>query len=325
MISCRICSRELTQLTSSHLRPHGITIAEYKAKYPGAMIVSHEVRDKISSANSGNVRTEEHKANLKASVQKSFKEDGRVAHNKGIKGVIKNSAETKAKKRAIHLGAKRSQATKDRMSVANAGRQRSPEAIDKWRLSNALAIEKNGGVGFNKGFKHSQATKDALSAIASARTVADYGPKLTAMWAARKVWVPTDVQRENYRQARLTLMRDHPELVGFKWRDTKPELEFEEELVKHRMTYTKQYHSSKPHYLYDFKIGDDVLVEIDGPYHHNPKMHKTVEDYERQVARDKAKNVAALENGFTLYRIPVGQHLPQDWYDILKQQGWDLF
>lgn len=325
MISCCICDRELTQITSSHLRPHGISIAQYKIKFPGAEIVSREIRDKIANANKGKVRTEEHQANLKASVQKSFKEDGRVAHNKGVNGVIKDSEETKAKKRVIHLGAKRSQETKDRMSIANAGRQRSPEAIDKWRLSNALAIEKNGGVGFNKGFKHTQETKDNMSAIASARTEDQYGPKLEAMWAARKAWVPTDVQRANYRQARLTLMRDHPELVGFKWRDTKPELEFEAELVKHGMKYTKQYHSSKPHYLYDFKIGDDVLVEIDGPYHYNPKMHKTVEDYERQVARDKSKNVAALENGFTLYRIPVGQHLPQDWYDILKQQGWDLF
>lgn len=313
----------MNQITSSHLRAHGITLASYKTTYPDAKIVSDEVSNKISSKASGRVRTEEHKANLRASIQKGF-EAGRTAHNKGVKGVIKDSEETKAKKRAIHLGAKRSEETRQRMREANKGRQRSEEAIDKWRLSNALAIERNGGVGFNKGFKHTQEIKDRLSEIAKARTEDQYGPKLAAMWKARRGSTATEEQRERYRTARVKYMIANPDKLGKKLFDTKPELEFAAELDKRGLIYVKQYHTSDPHYLYDFKVGDTIF-EIDGPYHRRPEFFNTPEDFQKRVTTDAIKNLVAIRKGFKIYRIPVEQHLPSDWIDILRAQGCYMF
>ena len=324
MVKCQLCSREFTQMTNSHMKSHGLTLPEYKVKFPLAEIVSQALKDKISAANKGKVRTEEHKANLKASVRKTF-EDGRVAHNKGVTGVVKDSEETKAKKRAIHLGAKRSEETRQRMSVANAGRQRSEEAIDKWRLSNALAIEKNGGVGFNKGFKHSDETKDRLREIAKARGVEQYGPKLEAMWKARRGSVATPQQRLNYSKGRIEYMLANPDKINKVLFDTKPELEFAEELRKRNIPFTKQYHTSNPHCLYDFKIMDSIIVEIDGPYHYLEKMHSSPEAFQYRIEKDAIKNYVAIKKGFKIYRIKVAQHLPSDWIQILRDQGCDLF
>ena len=56
IIFCRECGKELHFITGTHLKTHGLTIDEYKAKYPTAPIVSHSVSKKISNSKIGKER-----------------------------------------------------------------------------------------------------------------------------------------------------------------------------------------------------------------------------------------------------------------------------
>jgi very-short-patch-repair endonuclease len=305
------------------MKSHGLTLPEYKVKFPLAEIVSQALKDKISAANKGKVRTEEHKANLRASVQAGFTA-GRVVHNKGVKGVVKDSEETKAKKRAIHLGAKRSEETRQRMSVANAGRQRSEEVIDKWRRSNALAIEKNGG-GFNKGHKHTQEFKDRLSAIAKARTEDQYGPKLEAMWKARREMETSDEQRNRYRDGTIRWMQQNPNRVF----NTGVEIAFKEFLNSHNVEFVQQFVIPGVQHPYDFYLPEfNTIVEIDGPQHWKAAIWgtsgKTADEkaaiLQRQLEKDAYENLMAGKHGYRIVRVLVEANLHTSPIGSLQEQ-----
>lgn len=49
MITCKICNREFEQITSSHLKKHGITVKEYKGRFPGELIFTEEGKSKLSN------------------------------------------------------------------------------------------------------------------------------------------------------------------------------------------------------------------------------------------------------------------------------------
>lgn len=130
--------------------------------------------------------------------------------------------------------------------------------------------------------------------------------------------------RMNYRNARIQYMSNYNGNGKGVFYDTKPELEFEKELKKLNVPYSKQFHTKQPHFNYDFLLWDCILVEIDGPYHRNPKMHSSQEMFEMTVMRDELKNRGAYAHGYLLGRIEVDSKLPVDWYDILVQQGINL-
>ena len=130
--------------------------------------------------------------------------------------------------------------------------------------------------------------------------------------------------RMNYRNARIKYMSENTGNGKGIFYDTKPELEFEEELKKLNVPYSKQFHTKQPHFNYDFLLWDCILVEIDGPYRRNPRMHSSQEMFELTVMRDELKTRGADAHGYLLGRIEVDSKLPTDWYDILVQQGIDL-
>jgi hypothetical protein len=289
---CQVCSKSFKIITSSHLKSHGHTFETYRALFPNAALVDESHKERLRTRNTA---------------------------RKGTKA----SQETKDKMAASHTGKTLSEATKDAIGAKHKGKTRSEAEIDKWRITYYASIEENGGKGFAVG-PRSQEFKDKMSAIASARPESSFKKKLEAMWKARRGSKATPEQRENYRKARLKVMQEQPETVGFIWRDTKPELEFEAELKKRNIPYRKQFHTAQPHYLYDFKVGN-MLFEIDGPFHYTQVVHRLPDGLQRQQERDLAKNIAASQLGYTLYRIPVTNRLPVDWIDILRKQGCGLF
>lgn len=265
--------------------------------------------------------TESHRKALSESLKRGFAE-GRSA-NKGKQGK-KDSEETREKKRIAALNRKpHSQATKDKIGKAHKGKTVPREVVERQQASLRLSIKANGG-GFATG-PRSQEMRDKMSEIVKARPESEWRPKMEAAWEARRNQEITDDMREKYRQARLRTMRDKPESVGIKvWFDTKPELEFEEELKKRGIKFQKQFHSSNPHYLYDFLIDDSILIEIDGPWHYKASLHRSEELFKKMQMRDAAKNLAAVKLGFRIARIEVGQKLPPDWFEILIIQGINL-
>lgn len=86
-IQCKICNVEFQKLiTSTHLKKHGTTTAEYKTKFGDQSLASDEYRKSTSLRNSGNNNPNfgnRHTSEAKLSISK--KKQGLTPWNKGIK------------------------------------------------------------------------------------------------------------------------------------------------------------------------------------------------------------------------------------------------
>ena len=318
MIRCYICSKFFNQISNSHLKKaHGITLAEYRQQFPDAPIVSEEVSNKISSKIKGKPRSEEHKSKLSKSIRTGYA-NGRQA-NRGMLGRTA-SEETREKNRRANTGRKHSEETKQKIGQGNKGKKMSPEAIAKQQASLKQSIKLNGG-GFATG-PRSQEFRDKMSEIALNRDPELVQKKVEQMWEARRGQVETEEQRDIKRQNRVKFMLENPEKVNAKLWDTRPELEFEAVLQEMNIVYKKQFHTSCPHYLYDFLVDDKFIVEIDGPYHYEPKLHgNDMVGFQKRLETDAIKNLTAGQKGYYIFRIKVGGNLPDDWEEQLAAQG----
>jgi very-short-patch-repair endonuclease len=230
--------------------------------------------------------------------------------------------------RASRAGYKHTQETKNKIGSKHRGKTRTPEEIDKWRASYAEYIAENGSPMTGK--PRSDEFKKKMSDIAKARTPEMVQAKVEQMWAARRGSIATDEQRERYSQARLKFMRENPEKLVTKLFNTRPEREFAVELDNRGLTYERNVQVGGR--VYDFRLEDMVLIEIDGPYHWNYKMYgnkempdaKRMALFEEAKKKDVYKNELAVKHGYTLYRIKVEGGLPIDWIAQLNNQGFQI-
>jgi very-short-patch-repair endonuclease len=241
----------------------------------------------------------------------------------------KDSTETIERKRIARTGKKHSEASKARIGAGNRGKKMSAEAIDKWRESYARYLEEHGSPMLGK--DRGEAFRKKMSEIAKARPKESVDAKVAQMLAARRGSKAAPEQRDRYREARLKYIADHPDKTPKRMFNTKPEQQFVAILDSCNLPYERNFRLGNR--LFDFKICDDVLIEIDGPYHRtlgfyiNPSAsdEEKVEKLRRFIERDRVKDKIARDNGFFIYRIPVGQGMPANWIEILQSYGCDLF
>lgn len=237
--------------------------------------------------------------------------------------------ETRAKMSASRTGKTHTEEAKAKIGSKHKGKKRTPEEIDKWRTSYAEYIKEHGSPMLGK--DRGEAFRKHMSEIAKNRPPELVQAKVERMWAARRGSKATPEQRERYTAARLKYMQENPDKLSPKMFNTRPEREFAAELDSRNISYTRSFHLTNR--VYDFKIGNDILVEIDGPYHREARFHggNYASDEERQIildriiARDKQKDQLAIDNGYKIFRIAVTNKLVADWYEQLKNQGFDLF
>ena len=239
------------------------------------------------------------------------------------------SEETRAKMRASRTGYTHSDETKDKIGAKHRGKKRSPEEIDKWRDSYAHYLEENGSpmLGMDRG----DAFKKRMSEVAKARSPEQVREKVEQMWAARRGSKATDEQRERYSQARLKYMEENPDKLPNKMFNTKPEQEFASILDNLAITYRRNVRIGNR--LYDFELDNNILIEIDGPYHWNYMMYgnrhmsdgERMSLFEESKKRDAYKDQLARDNNYKLYRIKVGGSIPEDWKTQLQEQDCTLF
>jgi very-short-patch-repair endonuclease len=237
--------------------------------------------------------------------------------------------EQRQKQKLARTGRKHSEETKAKIGARHKGKTRTAEEIDKWRESYALFLDQNGGSP-QKGYKRSEEFKARMSEIAQNRPAELVQAKVDVMLAARRGQKMTEEQKVNYSEARLKYIEENPDKVIPKLFNTKPEQEFEQELIKRGISYKKN--ARVGNRLFDFLVVDCV-VELDGPYHRNPLMHgnKSMSLEERQnllhdmQERDAIKTKLAQDAGYRVFRIDVGNHLPANWHQLLIDQGWDIF
>lgn len=235
--------------------------------------------------------------------------------------------ELRAKQKKSRTGRKQSEETKAKIGAGNKGKTRSKEEIDKWRESYAVFLEQNGGSP-QKGSKRSPEFCDRMRQIALNRDEALVQQKVTMMHEARRGSKATEEQRDNYRSGRINYMQENPDKLPRRMFNTVPEVEFEQILKDRNVRYERNFHLGNR--VFDFKIGDDVLIEIDGPYHRKLGLYLSINASDDQridklmkfIMRDRQKDRMAREKGYLVYRIPVGQHVPDNWYHILVDQGF---
>ncbi len=235
--------------------------------------------------------------------------------------------EQREAQRLARTGRKQSQETKDKIGAKHKGKKRSQEEINKWRVSYQEFLEQNGGSP-QKGMKRSDEFCARMSEIAQARDPELVQQKLEQMWEARRGSKATEAQRENYRDGRIKFMADNPHKLPRQMFNTVPEQEFAAILDQLNISYERSFHLGNR--VFDFKVGQNILIEIDGPYHRTLGFYLPPgsSDDEKVVKlmgfieRDRLKDNLARQHGYFIYRIPVGQHVPDNWLNILKDQGF---
>jgi very-short-patch-repair endonuclease len=240
------------------------------------------------------------------------------------------SVETRARMSASRTGKKHSPQAKAKIGAKHKGKKRTAQEIDKWRISYSKFLQENGGSP-QKGYKRSDEFKARMSEVALNRPPELVQQKIEQMWEARRGSKATPKQRENYSAGRIKFMIENPDKLGRKLFNTVPELEFEKELVARNITFSKSVHIGNR--VFDFKIGSNILIEIDGPYHRRLGMYIRTDASDddkiskllHTIERDRHKDRMARDAGYLVYRMPVGQHLPADWYQILEDQGFTEF
>lgn len=241
------------------------------------------------------------------------------------------SDELRARHIQLRTGRTHSEETKQKIGAKHKGKKRGEDEIAKWRDSYQKFLEENGGSP-QKGYKRSDEFKARMREVAQNRPPELVQQKVEQMWEARRGQKMTDEQKEVYSAARVKFMIENPDSLGpKKLFNTKPELQFEEELKLRAVRYKKSVHIGG--YLYDFLINDIAVIEIDGPYHYEPNMYgskndsmdKKLEGLRKTQEKDAKKTQRANEHGYDIYRIRVGGSLPEDWYSQLLCQNFDLF
>ncbi len=239
------------------------------------------------------------------------------------------SADTRAKMSNSKKGRKHTEETKAKIGSKHRGKKISDDSLNKWRISYQNFLQKNGGSP-QKGYKRSQDFKNKMSKLAKARSPELVQQKVDSMLAARRGQKMTVEQKEKYIDARLKYIAENPTKLPSRMFNTKPELEFQQELQVRQITFQKNKKIGKK--LFDFVIGNCV-VELDGPHHRNPLLHgnknMTLEEryslLKRTQENDEIKTQLAKDQGYQVFRIQVGSNLPKDWYQILINQGFNLF
>lgn len=241
----------------------------------------------------------------------------------------KDSAETIERKRLARTGKRHSDEARAKIGAGNKGKKMSAEAIDKWRESYAKYIEEHGSP--MQGKDRGEAFRRKMSAIAKARPREMVDAKVQQMLAARRGSKATPEQRETYREARLKYIADNPDKTPKRMFNTKPEQQFAAILDSYNLKYQRNFRLGNR--LFDFMVNENILIEIDGPYHRTLGFYieptasdeAKVEKLRRFIERDRLKDKIARENGYFIYRIPVGQGMPSNWIEVLQNQGCDLF
>jgi hypothetical protein len=242
----------------------------------------------------------------------------------------KDTPETIEKKRNGRIGKKHTKETKEKIGAKHRGKKMSAEATDKWRKSYARYIEEHGSPMLGR--DRDEAFKKKMSAIAKARPKELVDAKVSQMLAARRGSKATPEQRETYQNARLKYIAENPNKIPSRMFNTQPEQAFAKLLDEQNIPYVRNFRLENR--LYDFKVLDDTLIEIDGPYHRTLGFYirpdasddAKVEKLRKYIERDRIKDQIAYKNGYFIYRIPVNNKLyPEIWIEYLEEYGCDIF
>ena len=305
-VRCEVCQRDLPQISNSHLKLHGLTVAEYQTRFPDAPIITKQTREKISEVNTGIVRSEENRKRI-SEGRKGIRPEN---HPRYVKGAYSPSEETRRKMAEARLGALHDEETKRKIGDAHRGVPETREAIEANRQAQLEYWKDKPGSNLGRVFNDEERAAMVEGRMAWEQTLtpeyrAERRARLIAQCVGKK---RTPEQRETYRRARLKYMEENPE-VWQKFTETNLEIEFkawcdELEIECRPQCFISEGDLSHP---FDFYLPEyGVLVECDGPHHWegpwwscpDPKAVLAI-----QIAADQVWTRRAEELGYTVVRL----------------------
>jgi len=260
MVDCAICNKEMKRVTSSHLKTHNITTAEYLAQFPGSVLFSDELRhaygkhardnnpmhdpvsvEKVRNALTGKRKTEEHKQKLSTARTGVSWGTHTPEHKEYMKVVSKINMEER---------------------IANGWKQK-PWTAERRAKQSTKMIGNTIGLG-GSGNK---------------------GKKLDL----------SDNQRRNRSKKRVEFMskNDTPKT------HTSIELSFIEFCKNNDILYIHQHpiHTEKGSWLFDFLLPNlNLLVEVDGEYWHTSKRQINRDLIKNNVALASGHTILRLSD-----------------------------
>lgn len=298
MVTCRICGERMAFINGTHLRTHGgMTGADYKDMFPGAPLIAEGVSELLSE-NANRVFTDEHKENISKGRSGVIPKN----HPRHTKGTYTASPETVEKIRQVHLGSKRSEETKKKISEAARRRIYSEEEINRLRSF----------AGKTSGFKdktHSDEIKAILSEKAIIRE-SKYSDeyKIERARHAGRHNVVSDEHKERLRKLWFERAAGGGPWISKSERNMAEALEtmgidFKIQYLLPEMLKEGFYHA------HDIYVPDlDLIIEVDGAHHWDNwwlplKEGKTAEEMlKEQIEFDSLLDEAARSFGYQIER-----------------------
>lgn len=141
--TCEICGKTFKSITNTHLKQHGITVTDYKIKFPNAILTSSEISAKLSE-NAKSLNAARDYSELGKKISATKQKMTIIPWNKGIP--MSNDqklklSKTKLGKESPRKGAILSQETKDKIADALKAFSNTEEKI-KSRLEKKLHEKK---------------------------------------------------------------------------------------------------------------------------------------------------------------------------------------
>jgi very-short-patch-repair endonuclease len=286
MVNCQICNLQFKKITRTHLAVHGVTLSEYKTKFPNSKIISDDLRHAYGKK----AREDNPMHNINSRKKVSDKLKGRKFSEETV-ARMKESANSRPS-RTPH-----SEETKNKISQSNKAK-RQEKIKDGWVPTN---------------YAMSESAREANRQRMLGNTIWDHpnvhhnkGTKLNL----------SEDQRINRSKKRVEYLASNKSIKS----GTKPELEFINYLETQNIKFIHQYpiHTDNGSWLMDFFLPSlNVFVEIDGEF-----WHSTLQ----QITRDKIKNKIAKELNIPLVRISTEElnfdHIYND-SNIIWQENYN--
>lgn len=302
-VSCCICQGAYPQITTSHLKQHGVTLAEYRHQYPEARTVAAEVSQKIISALTGIKRSYETRQKVSQGRSGIIPKN----HPRFIVGSYTHSEASLDRMAAAQIGRTHSDETRIKIGDGNRGKIRNEDDILKQKTSLAKYYETQDG--HFTGKTHTDAVRAAISASVTARQ-AEYGAEkraITAELRAQKTRGKkrTDEQKERYRQATMKRIVDKPWTL----RNTKGQKTIEAWLIENNIHYKREFMIEGIDHVFDFYLYDyHTIIEFDGSHHWERQwfdaINKTPEELDQLLLERREKDaIINLRVGRAGYRI----------------------
>jgi hypothetical protein len=201
-IACAVCGKEMSSINNRHLGSHGMTIDDYKSRYPDAPTMSEASRQRLqersrntNKARKGRKRSEAERQAIREGIAKSdrtYHPKGPMSEETKRKLSDKAKADIQSGKRKTRKGAKVSDETRAKISASLSGRKVGPEAAQK---AIATRRERGDDLAPFRGRKHTEDTK-RLIGEKSRKTAAERRP------------VRREVMLERIQQSNLVLRNE---------------------------------------------------------------------------------------------------------------------